>query len=245
MLDGRHELQSQRRRHRRQSLRSTLLLHADLRDLLRRHLADKAGRWKPRLLSAGLADSLFHRQLSAENEDRERSLELLLAFSKLSLISLFGVSAAMKARDLTPLVTHITLTMPLSNRPARMLALATVAAESLAVVALFVFPLLGFIVSLVLLACFTVHLSRVVASGVATSCACAGSSESTVSAVHVVRNAILIGVALAGIASMSFRPAASVAIQLTVAGPAMLFGAGMLWLDEITRFFSPRYSRSS
>ncbi|MFE7124102.1 MauE/DoxX family redox-associated membrane protein [Streptomyces sp. NPDC057617] len=167
-----------------------------------------------------------------------------MAFSKLSLISLFGVSAATKARDLTPLVTHITLTMPLSNRPARMLALATVAAESLAVVALFVFPLLGFIVSLVLLACFTVHLSRVVASGVATSCACAGSSESTVSAVHVVRNAILIGVALAGIASMSFRPAASVAIQLTVAGPAMLFGAGMLWLDEITRFFSPRYSRS-
>ncbi|MFD8917187.1 MauE/DoxX family redox-associated membrane protein [Streptomyces sp. NPDC059569] len=172
-------------------------------------------------------------------------MELLLAFSKLSLISLFGVSAAMKVRDLAPLVSHLTLTMPLSNRFAHILALATVAIESLAVVSLLFLPLLGFIVSLVLLVCFTVHLSRVLASGVATSCACAGSSESPVSVIHLIRNAILIGVAVAGITLMSFHPSETLAMELTVAGPAMLFGAGMLWLDEMTRFFSPRYSRSS
>ncbi|MFI5753667.1 MauE/DoxX family redox-associated membrane protein [Streptomyces sp. NPDC051569] len=192
------------------------------------------------LLPAGLA-AVF----PAVNEDREQLMELLLAFSKLSLISLFGISAAMKAKDLAPLVSHLTLTLPLSRPFARVLASATVVMELLAVVALLIFPFLGFVVSLLLLVGFTAHLSRVLASGVTTSCACAGSSESTVSAIHLLRNAILIVVAVAGITSLAFQPDPSAVMQLMLAGPAVLFGAGMLRLDEMTTFFSPRYSRSS
>lgn len=144
------------------------------------------------LLQGGHAVSMF-----AGNEDRERPLQLLLIFSKLSLVSLFGISAIMKARDLGTLVSHVTLTMSLGNRLARSLAQATVAMELIAVGLLLTSPIFGYVISLLLLVCFTVHLSRVIASGVATSCACAGSSESRVSVIHLIRNGILIGLTAA------------------------------------------------
>ncbi|MET8124885.1 MauE/DoxX family redox-associated membrane protein [Streptomyces sp. NPDC005065] len=172
-------------------------------------------------------------------------MELLLAMSRLSLVTLFGVSAMMKARDLTPLVNHISLTMKLRWRQARGLALATIAAELATTAALLTVPFLGFIASLALLGCFTVHLSSVLTSGMTTSCACAGSSESPVSAIHIVRNGILMTVAAAGVALASLSRPETLATDLVVAAPAALLGGGILWLDEIAGFFSPRYSRSS
>ncbi|NUV62308.1 MauE/DoxX family redox-associated membrane protein [Streptomyces sp. CAI-85] len=172
-------------------------------------------------------------------------MDILFAFSKISLVSLFGVSAVMKARDLSPLVAHLVLTLPLGGRAARTLAMSTVAAEAAIVVALFTAPRLGFAASLVLLTGFTVHLARVLTSGTATSCACAGSSDAQVSAIHLIRNAILLAVAAAGLLMAPHSHSGPVAINLIVAAPAALFGAGMLWLDEMSQFFSPQYTRSS
>ncbi|WP_055690825.1 MauE/DoxX family redox-associated membrane protein [Streptomyces prasinus] len=172
-------------------------------------------------------------------------MDVLFAFSKLSLVSLFCVSAVMKARDLNPLVAHLTLTLPLGGRAARALAMSTVAAEAAVIVVLFTAPRLGFAASLVLLTGFTVHLARVLASGTATSCACAGNSDSQVSAIHLIRNAILLAVAAAGLVMAPHSHSGPVAMNLIIAAPAALFGVGMLRLDEMSRFLSPQYTRSS
>lgn len=110
------------------------------------------------------------------------------------LVSLFGKLRGPAAY--TAFVAATASLLATGTRQARVLAPLTIAAEAATIVALG-FGRAGLVAAAALLGCFTIELMRAVRRGSAVPCRCFGASTTPVGVHHVVRNVVLIGLAVA------------------------------------------------
>ncbi|MER5549018.1 MauE/DoxX family redox-associated membrane protein [Streptomyces sp. NPDC002589] len=162
-------------------------------------------------------------------------MNLLLISCQLILTVVFLVSAIFKVRDIDTFAGRVRPALP--SRVARhsySVGVLVVFLEFATVVLLLFVPYVGFLESAVLLIAFTVHLVRVIRSGVQVPCGCAGSSEAPTSRVHVVRNLLLLVMAVTG-SSLSALAVGHLQLNhLVLLGPATIIGLGILYLQELT-----------
>ncbi|MFF4400755.1 MauE/DoxX family redox-associated membrane protein [Streptomyces sp. NPDC001480] len=131
--------------------------------------------------------------------------------------------------------------MGVPARLSRLVAVAVVVAECGAVVLLALSPggAPGFVLTLLLLAAFTVGIIRTLRSGTKTSCACFGASTAPIGRRHVVRNAALFTLAAFGLAAgLSGAPAPTQAAGVLIAAFGALVGALLvIFTDELGTLF--------
>ncbi|MEU7208362.1 MauE/DoxX family redox-associated membrane protein [Streptomyces sp. NPDC044989] len=164
----------------------------------------------------------------------------LLIFCQLSLSVVFTVSAVAKMREFEPFAEQLRTVAFAGARPFYWaVAFMVVVAEFLTVALLLVWPLIGFTFSVLLLAAFTAHLMRVISSGAQVSCGCTGmKSRTVVSGIQVVRNLILITIAVIGCALAESTTIDAQVKHLLLLGPSALIGLGILYLQEIKELMS-------
>ncbi|MEV4228961.1 MauE/DoxX family redox-associated membrane protein [Streptomyces bobili] len=166
-----------------------------------------------------------------------RSVE---AFGRLCLLAVFLWSAFSKIRNFTDFRQHVATTIPRLASVAGPLAAAVTTAECAAAFLLF-HPLewVGVAVAALLLAAFTVYLLTLMRTDPEASCGCAGVTDTSVSGVHVVRNAILIADCGAIWWVTSYSAGPSLFDYAVMAGPAAAAAVVVLHLGELAAFFRP------
>ena len=112
------------------------------------------------------------------------------------------------------------------------LAATVIAAEALSALLLLAVPLAGYAATLVLLGGFTVGLARVWRGGEPVRCRCFGASDTPVGGAHLVRNGLLLAVAVVGV--FSHRAGLGAPVSL---GMGVLAGA----LGALTGLFVTRW----
>ncbi|MER7009630.1 MauE/DoxX family redox-associated membrane protein [Dactylosporangium sp. NPDC000555] len=165
---------------------------------------------------------------------------------RLLICGVFAVSAIGKLRGRGALVAFTGAVRELTglgSRPARVAAVATVAAESLVAVAVLVPAVhrVALACAVLLLGAFVLVLARVLRAGRAVACRCFGRGAAPVAARHVVRNVVLAALAgLALAADLLAGPAAvepaGLALCLLVAAVSVAFVA---LLDDIAVLLTP------
>ncbi|MFI6595862.1 MauE/DoxX family redox-associated membrane protein [Nonomuraea sp. NPDC050536] len=126
--------------------------------------------------------------------------------------------------------------------PSRLGAAAIVAMEAAVSPLLLLLPVVGFCLAVALLAVFITGIVRVHRAGEKVACRCfGGDSQTPLGPRHVVRNALLIAVALAG-ALTAFSSAESVhpAILIAAAGAGLIGSVVFILFDDISDLFAMR-----
>lgn len=161
--------------------------------------------------------------------------------ARLLLGGVFAVAAFSKIRSrkaFRDFVEWLT-DFPFASRfEARGLA-ATVLTIEFMIVALLALPvtvLAGFVLGTCLLVLFFVETVVAIRRGVRTPCRCFGVSKTSLSGAHVIRDILLVGVAFAGVAFHIMAPAATdiapTGVLLAVAG-ACVSGALVLFFEDV------------
>ncbi len=162
-------------------------------------------------------------------------MELLLTSSVAALAFVFCLAAGSKVRSRAALrdfeqgLSHFGLPQK------RWLALAVVALELAAAIALWAAPVAGFVACAGLLIGFSAGLARALRRGVKASCGCFGASKAPISAAHLVRNALLLGVCALGLFAALSQACESSPLPVrlaAVAGGLFLGGLFAKW-DEL------------
>ncbi|MET7302452.1 MauE/DoxX family redox-associated membrane protein [Embleya sp. NPDC005575] len=155
----------------------------------------------------------------------------------------FAVSAVSKFRDFGGFVGSVPHLVPMPTGWARPTAVLVVAAETSVPVLVAVPPpgALGFGVAAALLIAFTVAIATALRRDRRSSCRCFGASDVPLGTRHLVRNGVLLAVALAGAATTGpggFADPPPLAGAL-IAGVAGLIGALLIiTLDDIVDLFA-------
>lgn len=165
-------------------------------------------------------------------------MSYLLVAARVLLGAVFAVSAASKARPADHRAFRRTVRDWTGGRvPAAPAAAALVALEAAVPVLLAVRPAAGLALAAALLAVFTAAIIVQLRRGSPAGCRCFGSTGAPVSSLHVVRNAVLLAVAVAGLAaSGSSRWDGSIA---AVGGLALLLGVLVVRMDDLVALFGP------
>ncbi|WP_426512239.1 MauE/DoxX family redox-associated membrane protein [Dactylosporangium sp. McL0621] len=126
-------------------------------------------------------------------------------------------------------------------RAARPAAAASVAAE-VAVVALLLVPLRwaavgGFVVAAGLLTVFAVAIAISLRGGNRAPCRCFGASATPLGRRHIVRNSVLVVIALAGLAAAAGGSAVAVPGAIVAGGAGLVFGIVVTAYDDIAALF--------
>lgn len=160
-------------------------------------------------------------------------------FGRITLATVFGLSAVLKLRAFPSFAEHVRATLPVARGLAGPTAAGTVLAEATTAAALLLArpPWLGFGAALALLGAFTVYLAGLLGSGGGVSCGCAGSGGNPVSGTHLIRNLLLALLTGAAWLSAVWAQDGAPTNPLVVAAPAAVAGALLLYLDEIVSFF--------
>ncbi|MFE5086843.1 MauE/DoxX family redox-associated membrane protein [Streptomyces mirabilis] len=139
--------------------------------------------------------------------------------------------------------------MGVPARLSRLLAVAVVVGECAAVVLLALGPggAPGFVLTLLLLAAFTIGIVRTLRSGTKASCACFGASTAPIGRRHVVRNTVLLALAVCGLAAaLAGTPAPTQAAGVLIAAFGALVGALLvIFTDELGTLFDDGAPRTS
>jgi hypothetical protein len=160
----------------------------------------------------------------------------------------FAVSAASKLRpagfaDFTRTVRAV---VPGWSRWAGPIAAAVAAGEAMVVAGLFLPSTTpyGFGLAGLLLAAFVFAIVHTLRRGAAVRCRCFGSSGTPLGYPHVVRNALLIAVAVAGLLGTAVTAGTGLAVPLPAAAVSVAGGvvaaAVLIRLDEIVELFTVR-----
>ncbi len=167
-------------------------------------------------------------------------------FARVLIGTVFLVSAVAKLRSPAAFAAFTRSVRKMKLVPAALVVpvAAAVVAGEVSIVALLAVPadvtaLLGFAVATGLLAAFTVAIVLVVRRGTDLTCQCFGASTVPLGPVHVVRNLVLLAVAVAG--ALAIRSGGE--LHLGGAGIAViagLVGGGLVTvLDDILGLFAP------
>jgi uncharacterized membrane protein YphA (DoxX/SURF4 family) len=127
--------------------------------------------------------------------------------------------------------------------PARApLAHAVVAAEISAIVLLVLVPSAGFPLAMALVVGFTVVVARAIRSGVRVACRCFGASQTALGPAHLVRNLLLLLVAVAGTAAWLHGDGGPLAFDTAAAacGAGIIGGAAVARWDDLAALVWPR-----
>ncbi|MER5903689.1 MauE/DoxX family redox-associated membrane protein [Streptomyces mirabilis] len=139
--------------------------------------------------------------------------------------------------------------MGVPARLSRLVAVAVVVGECAAVVLLALGPggAPGFVLTLLLLAAFTTGIVRSLRSGTKASCACFGASTAPIGRRHVVRNTVLLALAVFGLAAaLAGTPAPNQAAGVLIAAFGALVGALLvIFTDELGTLFDDGAPRTS
>jgi uncharacterized membrane protein YphA (DoxX/SURF4 family) len=139
--------------------------------------------------------------------------------------------------------------MGVPARLSRPVAVAVVAGECAAVVLLTLGPggAPGFVLTLLLLAAFTVGIVRTLRTGTKASCACFGASTAPIGRRHVIRNGVLLVLAGFGLAAaLAGTPAPTQAAGVLIAAFGALVGALLvIFTDEWGTLFDDGAPRPS
>lgn len=167
-------------------------------------------------------------------------------FARVLIGTVFLVSAATKLRSPTAFAAFKRSVRKMKLVPAGLVTpvAAGVVVGEASIVALLAVPaampaLLGFAVATALLAAFTAAIVLVVRRGTDLTCQCFGASTVPLGPVHVVRNLVLLAVAVAG--ALAVRSGGQPHLgEAVIAATAGLVGGGLVTvLDDIVRLFSP------
>lgn len=175
-----------------------------------------------------------------------------VGFAASCLIGLvFGISAVSKLRSFGEFARTTRLLLiavagprrPLSYTGTRSVSVAVAAAES-AIPALALVPVLnpvGLGLAGLLLVGFGVGIAAAMRRGVRTSCRCFGASSQPLGARHLVRNAALLLVAVAGLTA---GPAGDIELagRVIAAGAAAILAVLVFRLDDLIDLFTPNPS---
>lgn len=154
----------------------------------------------------------------------------------------FAVSAASKVRPADHRAFRRTVRDWTGGRlPAAPPAAALVVLEAAVPVLLALRPAAGLALAVVLLAGFTAAILGRLRQGDAGACRCFGSTDVPVSSVHVVRNAVLLAVALVGLLTGPGAAAASRwdGSTLAAGGLALVLGVLVVRLDDLVALLAP------
>lgn len=139
-------------------------------------------------------------------------------------------------------------TMGVPARLGRPVAVAVIAGECAAVALLALGPggAPGFALTLLLITAFTAGIVRTLRSGTKASCACFGVSTAPMGRRHVVRNCVLLALAVFGLAAaLAGAPAPSRTAGVVIAAFAALMGALLIiFTDELGTLFEDDTSRA-
>ncbi|WP_214324280.1 MauE/DoxX family redox-associated membrane protein [Nonomuraea sediminis] len=125
--------------------------------------------------------------------------------------------------------------------PPRLGAAALVAAEAAVPLLLLTFPVAGFCLAVALLAAFITGIVRVHRAGERVACRCFGDSRTPLGPRHVVRNALLIAVALAGaLTASSSAEGTNPAFVIASAGVGLIGSVVFILFDDISDLFAMR-----
>lgn len=131
------------------------------------------------------------------------------------------------------------------ERVVRFVALGVAMAEAVAVplVAVPATARVGFGLAAVLLTCFSVAIALTLRRGVSTACRCFGAASAPLSRRHLVRNALLLAVAVAGLVTADgsldgVHPAGAAVAAVTGAVAAVL----LIRIDDLADLFAPAAS---
>ncbi|MYT36586.1 hypothetical protein GTY66_11050 [Streptomyces sp. SID8356] len=166
-------------------------------------------------------------------------MSTMVIFCQILMATVYLLSAILKLRELSAFRAHLISTMPGVRPFASFLAAGVVATEIGTALALMVIrpAWIGFSLSVLLLAGFTLYLVAMLRTRRGASCGCVGDGGGPISGVHVTRNILLVMVSGAGAllaTGMGDTPAFAFYFSL---GPAVIAGALLLYLDEIVSFF--------
>jgi Methylamine utilisation protein MauE len=150
----------------------------------------------------------------------------------------FAASAIGKLRDFGGFVASVPALLPTRPDHARPVAIATTVLESLVPLLLIVPPTAayGFGLATVLLAAFTVAVATAIRRGHRAPCRCFGPSSVPLGRRHLVRNGLLLAVAVLGALAPGGHPPAG---GIAVAAAAGLIGAVLLVsFDDIVDLYA-------
>ncbi|MGW4404820.1 MauE/DoxX family redox-associated membrane protein [Nonomuraea sp. NPDC004702] len=160
---------------------------------------------------------------------------------RLLLLTTFALALASKVTSRTAwreFVESVRAMRVARGAAARPVAVAAAVAEALVVVlAAIPLPWAGtaaFVLAAGLLACLTVAVVLVVRRGAAVSCRCFGASTTPMGVQHVVRNLVLLAVALLGLAGASTPQPADLALAAVVGVFGAVAGLLMSRWDDLT-----------
>lgn len=168
-------------------------------------------------------------------------------FCSVVLAVVFAIAAFSKVRSRVAFESF-RQTLPgfgLSRRWSMVVAPALVVAEVATVAVLFVAPCLGFAIAAGLLLAFSAGIAVALRRRQPTTCRCFGASNTVVGPEHLVRNALLVGVAVVGASSELALPASSPdqAIRIVAAALGVLAGLLVTRWDDL--LFIVRGARSN
>jgi Na+-transporting NADH:ubiquinone oxidoreductase subunit NqrB len=155
------------------------------------------------------------------------------------LVTVFALSAISKIRDFPSFRGHVMATVPGAGRISGPTAAAVIAAEigSGALIPLSRDGRWALVPALILLTCFTLYLLWLLTAHRGAPCGCAGGAGEPTSVVHVVRNVLMMSVAV-GLWFVANRPVEATLLDYAIfAIPGLLIGASLLNLDQAVSFF--------
>ncbi|MFI7464923.1 MauE/DoxX family redox-associated membrane protein [Nonomuraea sp. NPDC049646] len=160
---------------------------------------------------------------------------------RLLLLTVFALALASKVTSRTAwreFVESVRAMRVARGEAARPVAVAAAVAEALVVV-LAAIPLswagtAAFVLAAGLLACLTVAIVLVVRRGAAVTCRCFGASTTPMGVPHVVRNLVLLAVALLGLAGAAAAQPADLALAAIVGVFGAVAGLLMSRWDDLT-----------
>lgn len=163
----------------------------------------------------------------------------------LAVVMFAAVAGKLRRRDFALFVDALRgfgVPAALARVPPRARAGAVVALEAAAAVLLVVAPAAGLVLSLGLIAMFTVVLRSAVRNGREVACRCFGASTAPVGVAHLVRNGLLLAVIGAGVAATALAAGAEVAPPERLAAIAlgMLAGAAVTRWDDLVYLVAPQ-----
>jgi hypothetical protein len=163
----------------------------------------------------------------------------------LAVVMFAAVAGKLRRRDFALFVDALRgfgVPAALARVPPRARAGAVVALEAAAAVLLVVAPAAGLVLSLGLIAMFTVVLRSAVRNGREVACRCFGASTAPVGVAHLVRNGLLLAVIGAGVAATALAAGAEVAPPERLAAIALgvLAGAAVTRWDDLVYLVAPQ-----
>ncbi|MFE4698585.1 MauE/DoxX family redox-associated membrane protein [Streptomyces sp. NPDC056738] len=163
-------------------------------------------------------------------------MEVLEAFGRLCLITVFAWSGGQKALGFRAFRGHLSATVPRLGRLSSGMLATAVPLMELGVATSLGLPRLvsaGLSAALLLLAAFTVYLLSLVRTRPDASCGCAGASRTPVSGAHLLRNALLLALTAGTWWATVSTSAPSRSSYVLVAAPAAVTGITLLYLAEL------------